>query len=256
MDDHKNKPNAIEKALDILMAFAPENPEMGTVEISQRMGLHKATASRILLTLTRRGFLQQNPTNKKFRLGRSSLLIGRAAAIQKGLVALARPYVDQLRDELNETVMIEKLDGEQTTLLYVAEGQQRHRITSGVGDRLPAHATAGAKAILAFSDDDSVARLLAGRPRFSPITPKTICDPQTLIKQLQTIRISGVAFDEEEYEIGINAIAHPIFNHENVPVASVVVVGPCHRIPLQYQTPVTQKAKETARKISAALMHE
>ena len=60
-----DKPNAIEKSLDILLAFTPYNQELGTGEISRRLGLHKATASRILRTLAEKGFLQQDPEGNK-----------------------------------------------------------------------------------------------------------------------------------------------------------------------------------------------
>jgi IclR family KDG regulon transcriptional repressor len=71
---------AIDKALTILLAFIPENQEMGTLEISKRLGLNNATASRILLTLAKRRFLQQNPKTRTFKLGQSALLIGRETA--------------------------------------------------------------------------------------------------------------------------------------------------------------------------------
>lgn len=256
MYKNRKKPNAIEKALDIMTAFLPDNPEMGTSDISRQMGLHKATASRILLTLVQRGFLQQNPRTKKFSLGRSSLLIGRAVitSIQNGLATIAEPYAAQLRDQINETVIIEKLAGESAIMVCVAEGQQRHRIAANVGDRLPAHAAAGAKVILAFSDPQFVRQFLNGITEFEAVTPNTIVDARRLIQQLRTIRLEGVAFDNEEIDVGINAIAAPVFNHDNIPVASVVVVGPAHRIRINCDSGIINAAKQTAKKISDALM--
>ena len=78
LKNNEQRPNAIEKALDILTAFTPYNEEMGTAEISTKLGLHKATASRILLTLTRRGFLRQDSHTKQFRLSRAALDLGLA----------------------------------------------------------------------------------------------------------------------------------------------------------------------------------
>ncbi|MGD9210104.1 MAG: IclR family transcriptional regulator [Desulfobacteraceae bacterium] len=257
MDKNQVKPNAIEKSLDILMEFLPDNPELGTLEISERMGLHKATASRILLTLARRGFLQQNPTTKKFCLGRSSLLIGQAVvtSIQNGFVLIAKPYVDQLRYKINETIVFERLIGKSTIMVYVAEGLRRHRIAGTVGDRLPIYAAAGAKAILAFSDSKFVEDIVTSITKFEAITPNTIIDPQILIQHLRKIRLTGVAFDNQETEIGINALAVPVFNHENVPIASVVVVGPSHRIEIDPNSTIAEQAKQTANEISSALLH-
>ena len=67
--------NSIDKTLMILSSFAPHNQECGTVEISHRLGFHKATVSRILLTLTRHEFLAQNALTRKFTLGPSVMTL-------------------------------------------------------------------------------------------------------------------------------------------------------------------------------------
>ena len=67
---------AVEKTLDILLTFAPHNRQMGTQELSEKMGFHKSTASRLLHVLCKKGFLQQNPITKKFQLGPSAMAIG------------------------------------------------------------------------------------------------------------------------------------------------------------------------------------
>jgi len=94
MNPKDQKPNAIEKALDILMTFVPHNEPMGTAEISKKLGLHNATASRTLLLLTKRKFLRQDPHTKKFRLSRSALDLGLAVthSLTTDLVNIAKPH--------------------------------------------------------------------------------------------------------------------------------------------------------------------
>ena len=225
-----NKPNSIEKALEILMAFTPYNQEMGTGEISQKLGLHKATASRILRTLADKGFLQQDPETKKFTLGPIASDIGRAYnnGLSSNLVQLAKPYIDDLRSTLEETVVLEVLSGMGTVMAYVAEGPQRVRLAGTVGDRLPVHAAAGAKAILAFSPEEKVERFIGDDlPQLTPIPSPT---PRHTRLELEKIRRKGYSLDEEEIDIGINAVGVPIFNYENEPIAAVVVAGPAQRI--------------------------
>jgi IclR family KDG regulon transcriptional repressor len=256
LNTKQNHPNAIEKALDILTAFTPHNPEMGTQEISTKLGLHKATASRILLILTRKGFLRQNQETKKFRLDRRSLDIGRAVmnSLNNNLVQIAKPHIDQLREDLNETVTLEYLIGESTIMLYVAEGQRRHRIAGSVGDRLPIHATAGAKAILAFSDPRVVEKLIDDNPVFHTLTPNTITAPNELRQCLEEVRSNGYSMDNEEIDIGISAIGFPVFDHTDIPVAALAVVGPSHRIALSENKKIIRLAQQTARKISSLLL--
>jgi DNA-binding IclR family transcriptional regulator len=256
MNAKPNRPNAIEKALDILTSFIPHNTEMGTSEVSKRLGLHKATASRILLILARKGFLSQDPETKKFRLGRVSLDLGRAVmnSLESDLVQIAKPYLDKLREQLNETITLEYLIGESTIMLYVAEGQHRHRMAGNIGDRLPVNATAGAKAILAFSDTKIIDDLLTDGVKFPPLTPNSLTDPVKIRRQLQQIRRQGYSFDNEEADIGINGIGFPIFDHDNSPVAAFSIVGPSHRINLTSGKNLISLGKKTAQSISALLL--
>ncbi|MEJ2726195.1 MAG: helix-turn-helix domain-containing protein [Deltaproteobacteria bacterium] len=125
----KEKSNSIAKALKILSAFVPNNEEMGTVEISQKLGFHKATVSRILGNLTEYGFLRQNPNTRKFLLGPSVMSLARAAnqSLKTNLVQLAKPYIDELRDAVQETAILEVLSGDSAFMAYIAEG---HRLVS------------------------------------------------------------------------------------------------------------------------------
>ena len=76
MTSHESKPGAIEKALDILLAFFPRNHEMGNVELSEKTGFHIATVNRTLKILSKKKFLQQNPKTRKFTLGPAIMALG------------------------------------------------------------------------------------------------------------------------------------------------------------------------------------
>jgi IclR family KDG regulon transcriptional repressor len=249
----EKKANSIEKALEVLLAFTPYNEELGTGEISRMLGLHKATASRILRTLADKGFLQQDPDTRKFSLGPAASDIGRAynSGLDSNLVQLSKPNIDELRGALGETVVLEVLSGSGTVMAYVAEGPQRVRIAGTVGDRLPVHAAAGAKAILAFSPPDTVEKFISGElPRF---TPKTITNPAAYRRELARVRRSGYSTDEEEIDTGINAVGVPVFNQEGNPVAAVVVAGPAQRIRAKAGSETVLKAMKTAAAISQRL---
>lgn len=248
-----DKPNSIEKALEVLLAFTPYNQEMGTGEISEKLGLHKATASRILNTLEQKGFLQRNPETRKFSLGPAVAYVGRAYSNGLGanLVHLAKPFLDALRNRLGETVVLEVLTGAGTVMAYVAEGPQRVRIAGTVGDRLPVHAAAGSKAVLAFSPPELVEKLLeGGMERF---TANTITEKAVFLKQLDQVRQRGYSVDREEIDVGINAVGAPVFDHAGEAVAAVVVAGPAQRITGKRDSRVVVGVKETAEEISRRL---
>lgn len=256
MRQSSKKANSTEKALEILLSFTPYNQEMGTVEISHKLGFHKATVSRILHTLTHYSFLQQNAQTKKFRLGQSAINLGLAVhrSINSDMVLLAKPYIDALRDALKETVVLEVVSGRSAVIAYIAEGSGPIRIKGTVGDRRPVHAAAGAKAILAFSPPEMREQFL--KEKMIRLTPNTITVPSVLLDHLQEIRRQGFAIDNEEVNIGINAVGAPIFNHEGKPVAAVVAAGLSHVITWEGASPIVPVLKETAEKISAQLYHK
>jgi len=248
-----NKPNSIEKALEILLAFTPYNQEMGTGEISGKLGLHKATASRILNTLEQKGFLQRNPETRKFSLGPAAADVGRAYSngLSANLVHLAKPYLDALRSRLGETVVLEILTGAGTVMAYVAEGPQRVRIAGTVGDRLPVHAAAGSKAVLAYSPPEMVEKFL--QEGMARLTPNTITDPAVFLGQLAQVRSRGYSLDREEIDVGINAVGAPVFDHTGEAIAAVVVAGPAQRITGKRDSQVVARVRSTAQEISRRL---
>ena len=250
------KTNSIEKALEILMAFVPSNQEMGTIEISKKLGLHKATVSRILLLLTKSGFLERDKQTKKFKLGHAVIHLGLAVnqSINNNLVQIAKPYIEDLRDRVKETVILEVLSGDTTVIACIAEGPRMVRLAGNIGDRVPIHAAAGAKAILAYSNPDVRNALLdMTLPRY---TEHTITERVVLLKQFKEIRRLGVSFDVEEIDEGTSAIGAPIFNHEEKPVASIVIAGPSQRITANNSLEMISALKESAAKISARLYYE
>jgi DNA-binding IclR family transcriptional regulator len=150
--------NAIEKALRILLTFYPQNSEMGTVDLSRKTGFHIATVNRILRILARNRFLFQNPLSRKFNLGPSVFALGEAAieSLNDNLLHKALPYLNELCEKVRETVILEVISGENGIVVYAAQGKQTIGIRANIGSRLPTHAAAGAKAIIAFSSPETV----------------------------------------------------------------------------------------------------
>jgi len=254
--DTSEKANAIEKSLKILMLYYPHNRELTTTEVSKRLNLHKATASRILLTLARHGFLQQDQQRKAFRLGPSVLRLARAInqSLKSELVQIAKPHLDELRDLVNETVGLEVISGDLTVLAYLAEGSRPVRTTTSLGTTVPAHAAAGAKAIFAHSPSAHWQGIF--ERGVTRMTEHTITDAKVYSKKLEMVRKQGFAVDEEEIDLGVTALAAPVFNHEALPVAAVVLIGPSDRVKGDPASVLVSRLKETAENISRDLHYE
>lgn len=243
------------RILSILMSFRHDNSPKGINEISKQTGLSLSTASRLVHLLEGQGFLQSDPWNNKFSLGRAVFDLGQALteSLRNNLVTIAKPDIDALRDSLGLNVALEVLLGNSTVLAYTAYGRQRHSFGPVVGQRMPVHVAAGAKAILAFSSPEFVDEVLRGE--LVQLTPKTITDAQVLKKQLAQFRRQGVAFDYGEGTLDLHVLAAPVFNYEEKPVAAVATGDLAHKIKGHFDDRVISLVKETAGKISALLFH-
>lgn len=256
MTKQDSKANAIEKALEILLAFVPHNQEWGTTELSEKLNFHKATTSRILLTLAEYEFVQQNPDTKKFSLGQAVHKLGAALSesLFNNFVQIAKPHLDELRDTLDETITLELWSGNSTMMTYIAENSRPVRVAGRVGDRLPFYAAAGAKAILSFVAPHRLEALL--QQELKPLTPTSVTDPELFKKQLLKFKQQGFAVDYEEIDVGICAIGVPIFNHEHRAFAAAVVVTPTQRLDDSPDSPTIRALKQTAEAISANLFYQ
>ena len=143
---------ATHKILKILLSFGPYNNELGTGEISRLLEFHTATVSRNLKILTEYGFLHKNPNTKKYRLGRSVITLWEALqhSLNTELTQLAIPFIDELRNTVHESVVLEVLEEDTSVMAYIAQVNAPLQIKGTIGDQRPLHVSAGGKAMLAF----------------------------------------------------------------------------------------------------------
>ncbi len=247
--------SSTEKALKILMSFVPSNQEMGTLEISKKLGIHKSTVSRLLHLLAEHAFLQQNSDNKKYCLGRSAAEIGNAAtrSLSNSVVAISQPYLSELSRKVGESVALEVISGGNVVLACHVEGQGHIRFSFRPNEQVPINVTAGAKAILAYSPPGVVDQFL--KKKFIYFNSNTIMSKKAYRAVLEQVRTSGLAFDRGERYEDSYAIATPIFNHEKVAVAAVVIAGPAFRMTDDFLKDLAIPLKQTAAEISQRLFH-
>ena len=253
------KPNdyhSVQKALQILLAFVPRNNEMGTSEISKRLGLHKSTVSRLLNVLTSYGFLQHDAKTRKFRLGITAAKISTAIKQSLGeqLIGIAQPHLDDLRNEIGETVALEVWVGNITIMAYRAEVLRLRRIfLLRPGDRVDIHVSAGARVILAFLAPHVVDSVLQGP--FEQYTENTIIDPNILKQQIRKARDEGFAISRGERHPDSNIIAVPVFDYEKRPVAAISLFTTTERLPKLLEADIVSTLNQTAARISAKLLY-
>lgn len=243
-----------EKVLVVFKALGRKSRPVGPSELAQIVGLNKSTVNRILISMKKHGFVDQDPATRLYHLGPEAAVIGQAVtkSLEGQIVTIAQPFVDRLRDEIGETVHFEVLSGNHIYLAYRALGPEAITVALTVGDHVTPNVHSGAKAIAAFSNPERVARWLARElPRF---TEHSITDPAELTAQFEEIRRNGYAVSRGEYDKNVVGVGAPVFNHRNVPVGAVAIISPIFRdIEKKKQHAVTL-LKDTAAAISKRLL--
>jgi DNA-binding IclR family transcriptional regulator len=249
---------AVGRALDVLLCFSPEETELTLTEISERVELHKSTVHRVLATLESKRFVQHDEATGRYHLGLRILELAMLVVEHMDLRRQARPFLLRLSEEYRETIDLGVLDGTDIVYLEVIESPQRVKLAAAPGQRLPACCTSSGKAILAFLPENEVKQIMVqGLRRY---TPGTIVSPEDLLADLRSTRERGFAIAESEFEDGINAVAAPILDTRQKPIAVVALAGPSFRLPrkrmLELGPAVRQCADDISREIglAAALM--
>lgn len=245
--------SSVEKALYLLLAFAPSNQEMGTTELSTKVGLHKSTTSRLLRLLVDTGFLQQNPSTKKYLLGTSAYRIGYAAStsLEMRLRATALPFLSELSQITGESVAMEVLTGFNVILAQHVEGPSHLRFNFQQGEIVPIHVAAGSKIILCHRDDDFLDSCL--QREFEKFNDQTIVSKEEYRTLLSSVKEDGVAYDKGERYQDIHAMAVAIENPAGPPTAAVIIAGPVSRLTDSFLESSLPSLKRCARGISKKL---
>jgi DNA-binding IclR family transcriptional regulator len=246
--------SSTEKLLTILMSFTPHNPGMGNVELSQKLGMNVSTVNRLLQVLVSFDLIRQDSRTRRYSLGRAAADLGRSLeqSLSSRLVSIAHPFMEDLRDQVKESVSLEVLKGSHSTIVTEVLGPPPLSVSFNVGESMPVHVAAGAKAILAFSDSDLVDRLLAGK--LERFTERTITDPVEFKEQLKEVRKQGIAFDTGEENIEVHALGAPVFDYSGKPVAAICLCAPAGRMKNLLDSGVVDKILGTTERISSELL--
>lgn len=237
---------SIGRALDVLDVFDGVAP-LSLKEISLRVKLPESSLFRVLLTLEKHGYLQQN-TDGTYQLSKRLLfgwLVNRADALRE----LARPELERLANRFNETVSMAYLHDDRIHVLESMETFHEIRISNRPGRVLPPHCSAMGKAITAFQERALTDRILEVYG-LSPRTDKTVVDRHQLFQQFEKIRSTGIALDREESIAGGLCIGAAIQPPGKQVVAAISVSTPLVRMTKEREREICKAVLETANNIA------
>lgn len=218
---------SVRRALRALELIA-EAGDLGVTELGRRLGVHKATASRLVATLAERGLVERDPLSEKFRLGFGLIRLAGAAMAGLDLVRTAHPILEDLAERTRETVNLGVLSGDAVVYIDQVAGARSIVAVSWVGRRTPLHCTSNGKVLLAHMPEAERERLLSGP--LERATEHTLTDPAEIREQLREVERRGYATTIQELEEGLNAVAAPIRTVDGDVTAALSVSGPAFRM--------------------------
>ena len=235
---------SIDRAAQLLVRVVESTEPLGVGELATGSGLPKSTTSRLVAALERQGLLQRVADG--LRPGPVLLRLAQRGLPDADIVELADGALRWLADASGETInlAVPSPGGVE----HLAQRDSRHfvGVTSWVGRRVPLHCAANGKVFLAFGAAPIPDRLDA-------LTPHTITDRATLEKELAEIRVRGYAHAEDELELGLSALAAPVYGADGAVVAALSISAPTNRmtpVAVERLAPVLlEQSRELSRRL-------
>jgi DNA-binding IclR family transcriptional regulator len=241
---------SVDRAVAILDLLARGGWRTGA-EVARELHVHRSTALRLLGTLERHSLVERDQRSARYKLGQRLPQLASVVTGELDMRSLARPVCEHLARAAGETATFEVLIGDDIVPLEQVTASTSVMTVNWLGRRYPVHCTASGKAILAFLPEVQRQRFLA-RP-LDRVTAHTITDPRELEAQLEAAREAGVALTHEELELGVDAIAAPVFGAEGEVVAAVDLSGPSHRLRGEGRSDLEELTKKGAADLSRRL---
>ncbi|MFA5576160.1 MAG: IclR family transcriptional regulator [Tissierellaceae bacterium] len=248
---------AVDRALDILLLLYKNGQEMGISEIGRELDLHKSTVHRTMATLESKGFVYQNRENGRYWLGIKLYGIGLLIGERLSLTDVIKPYAKKLFDEFQEVVNVSILDkgsvdGYKTIIiLKEVDTSKVLSVNPNIGSISDSHASSVGKCLIAFSKDIDMDKVK--KMHFKKHTENTIDNWQDFQRELDKVKETGYATDNEEQEIGLYCIGSPIFDKNGHAIAAISMSGPTARMKREDLSEKIRRVKEIASEISLAI---
>jgi IclR family acetate operon transcriptional repressor len=224
----RSSAQTVERAIAILNLFRDQPASLGITSIARQTGLNLTTAHRLVRTLVQEHFMEQDPTNERYRLGPALAVLGRRAVEGSGLDR-ARPTTERLSEATGESVSVGVRGS--GGVMVVLQSSSRHalRFEHPAGSAIDLHASAMGKVLLAFGETAPGTAIgeLGRLPRF---TASTITTSAALLAELEQVRVDGFAANRQERYDGVCGVAAPVLDTIGVARFAIGIQGPSVRL--------------------------
>ena len=219
----------VDKAMAMVNLVAGATHPMTFTDLVRRSGLPKATLHRILATLLAQGLLRIEPRDRTYRLGLRILELAHRVWAEFDLRVAAEDELARLAEATGETVRLGVLDGAEVIVVSRDAPGEVGELASGVGERLPFHATALGKSIACCLEPPRQQRLLESSSLFAS-TPATLTTVAALRTDLNLARARGYAIEDGEHAADTRGVAVAVLDHAGRPLGAIDLTGPASRL--------------------------
>jgi IclR family pca regulon transcriptional regulator len=209
---------ALARGLEVIRSFDRLHVKQTISQISERTMLARPTVLRLLLTLEELGYVRSQDNH--YSLTPKVVDLGMAYVSALGLYGAAKPYLENLSKEVDQTVSLAELDG--SDIVYTGRVEVPKIVSVGVtvGSRLPSASTALGRVLLAAVHDSELHDVL-NTPSLSMYIPRTRFTAEQIRPRLHTVREQGWAESDEDLQYGVQAIAAPLHDKDGRVVAAI-----------------------------------
>lgn len=241
---------SVDNALRLLLLFS-EEPVIRLTDASGYLGVASSTAHRLLAMLQYRGFVRQDPATKAYAPGPALTIISASINRRNDARVRARPVMEKLNVDLNETITLGRLEGWRVNFIESIEGTRTVRVVSRAGQVMPANCTSTGKAMLSELSAEELHRLFP-HERLETMTVNSVATRTELEADLERIRRRGYATSSEESEEGVASVAVPVPVHGDARYAINVSV-PVNRMTAAARTRFAAALQTAAEELGALL---
>lgn len=243
---------SLQRGLGILELIAKDGTGVSMADVSRKIGLHTSTTFHLLRTLTTLGYLVQDETTRKYRLGSKVFQLAASAWTEVQLLKMSAPLLTEMAQQTGETSHLAIFEHGEVIVINKIDGSGPVRLSERVGYPRPAHCTAIGKVLLAHLPEAELKAFLQ-TSELQPLTPKTITAAPILEQELDRVRKQGYAFDDEEFVQGIRCLAAPVRNFTGHVVAAIGISGPVWRVTLDRVAQLTEFVRTMGPRLSQQL---
>jgi DNA-binding IclR family transcriptional regulator len=243
--------DSVDLVLRLIELLAASREPRGVTDVARELGISKPRAHRHLRALVQRGYARQDPRTERYEVGIKLLVVGEAVRDRFDVMGAIRPSMAPLREASGLAVTASALAEDAVVVLDMLQGKSLIEFGIRPGSRMDLHASAHGQVALAFGPPALLERILAGP--LAAWTPHTLTQPAAVRAAVEQVRRQGWATASDAVQIGVNALAAPVFDHRGELRGAIALVGPSHLIPQAPETRliglITGAAADASRRL-------